>query len=320
MDLGRAVAKFAKNDILGWNPDRACFEPTGKKGSLQVYDRFISDRTFGTKKRILLLPKRDVIPSRYEYVRVGDGLARFMVDAMNEDVYADIPYANCYLMREAKFKVEIGFMQGQTRASGSGGKSEFVVESTVFGDYERYKSDNSTELHTVDYTVSDIFLPLSAQVTSGNLLRIDGKLYDVTEVARVSNLLWVRGQKMEEDVTPEVQRGNLYTCDMVCYFDKPDVVSANFNPVDGISLLLNNPCQHRIIKMNYSLNGPIAVSATGVSANMAIYDSSRTLIESTEGEVELLATFASSAPWYLAIIPSTPEGEGTLNVLVTNLD
>lgn len=318
MDLGRAIAKFAKNAIYGWNESRQCFEPTGKKGSLQVYDRFISDRTFGTKKRILLLPRQDMIPGQYEYVRVGNSHARFLVDALNEDVYSDTPYANCYLVREAKFTVEIGVMQGQTRASGSGGKGEFVVEATVFGDYERYKSDNSSEFHTVDYTVSDIYLPLSAPVTSGKLLRVDGKLYDVTEVARVSNLLWVRGQKMEEDTPPDTLLLTQYACDRTCDFTKVDATILGYQQT--VSVTFTHPCQSRLIQVDYDLVGtPVAViEPIGTLVNIGVYNSGMELLYTFTPDDYTTDGYARLPPpaqgWYLAVTPINPQLLGAVSV------
>lgn len=240
MHLGRAIEKFAKNEILGWNPQRKAFELTGVKGSMQVYDRFISDRTFGTKKRLLLTPKRDYIPSFYEYVRVGDSLARFMVDALNEDVYDNNPYANTYLVREARYYVEIGQLQGTARASGSGGKGTFVAAHNVFGDYERYTANNSKGFDTVDYTVSDVFLPLSTPITSADLLRIDGKLHEVTEVSRVSNLLWIRAQKIGGDELTFTAGSDLYHCDLTARWGQYDFLLSQSG--DSFSADIIHPC------------------------------------------------------------------------------
>lgn len=240
MHLGRAIEKFAKNEILGWNPQRKAFELTGVKGSMQVYDRFISDRTFGTKKRLILTPRRDYIPSFYEYVRMGDSLARFMVDALNEDVFDNSPYANTYLVREARYYVQIGRLQGAERASGSGGKKTFVANYMVFGDYERYTANNSKEFDTVDYTVSDVFLPLSTPVTSADLLLIDGKLHEVTEVSRVSNLLWIRAQKIGGDDLVATALSNLYHCDLTARWGQYEVTLSQSG--ESFSADITHPC------------------------------------------------------------------------------
>lgn len=302
MDLSRAIAKFAKNEILGWNDARQCFEPTGRKGSFAVFDRFITDRTFGTKKRSVLLPRRDYIPSQYEYIRVGDSLARFMVDAINEDAYANTPYANTYLVREAKYRIEIGFWQGEKRASGTGGRKYFAVERVVFGDYERYTANNSSDFSTVDYTVSDIFLPLSVEIDSTKILRVDGKLYEVTEVSRVSNLLWIRAQKLAKDVQPEVSGHRLYECDLVNRWETVDEVLLG----GGTYLAeFERPCQTRLIQL-----GETAYDATEACAcvegsdhfEIALYDSNKTLLaHSDEGSVAWVGE--APGPLFLSIVP-----------------
>lgn len=308
MDLSRAIAKFAKNEIWGWNPSRQCFEPTGVKGSLSVYDRFISDRTFGTKKRLLLTPCQDYIPPEYDYIRVGDSIARFMVDSLNEDIYSDNPYANTYLLREAKYKVEIGALYGESRASGVGGKKTFVAEQVVFGDYERYTGNSSTEFNTVDYTVSDIFLPLSVDITSKNLIRIDGKLYDITEVSRVSNLLWIRGQKQAEDELVIVKQSKLYECDISSQWGVPDLEMNDEG--SGYPLQFNSPCQTLLIEITDGINetGMIPLAGfgariEGMECEMALYDGNRNLIvRSDTNEMEI--TQYIERPCYLAVVPA----------------
>lgn len=328
MDLSRAVAKFAKNEILGWNVARKCFEPSGKKGSFWVYDKFISDRTFGTKKRILNLPRQDFIPSKYEYIRVGNGLARFMVDAVNEDIYADTPYANTYLLREARYEVEIGAMQGVTKASGMGGKQVFVVETTIFGDYERYTANNSTEFNTVDYTVCDIFLPLSTQIDSKKLLRIDGKLFEVTEVARVSNLLWVRGQKYGEDVIATIAGASLYKCDITARWD--NIVDQITGTGGTITVDVDHPCHTTVVRLLPTPQaGTVTVSAgqgfgidygnhyggEAVEAVLHLYDSSRNLLaESTDGT--LTWSGAARSEFLLAVVPARFEDTGSIAITV----
>lgn len=317
MRLDRAVAKFAKNTVWGWNESRKCFEPTGKKGSFWVYDKFISDRTFGTKKRLLNLPRQDYIPSEYEYIRVGHAVARFMVDSLNEDVYSDVPYANTYLLREAKYLVEIGSLRGENRASGVGGKKSFVVDSAMFGDYERYTSNGSTEFNTVDYTVSDVFLPLSAQITSANLLRIDGKMYEVSEVSRVSNLLWIRAQKLSEDTQAEVQRHTLYECDLANLWGTADYTSETGDPV---TLVFTTPCQTRLVQVGVvgAFTGTLICELDSQHYEVALYDADRNLLaHALEGAVTFTGT--ADGPFILAAVPLHFQDSGSSDLTITGI-
>jgi hypothetical protein len=328
MDLSRAIDKFAKNTVYGWNSTSECFEVSGKKGSFSVYDRFISDRTFGTKKRLLLLPRQDYIPSRYPYIRVGNSLARFMVDSLNEDIYSETPYANTYLLREAKYVVEIGAMQGAARASGSGGKQSFVVDTTTFGDYERYTANNSSELPTVDYTVADIFLPLKTPINSGCLVRVDGKTFEVTEVSRVSNLLWVRAQKIGEDVTPTVAADLLYQCDITLAWDVYDTEVTGTGGV--VSLLVDHPCQTSVVRLlpspqagtvsvtsgqGFGINYGQQYNGQDIPATLHLYDTNKVLLaKSVDGILTWTGTPASE--FLLAVAPAFYEETGAIAITV----
>ena len=56
MKLSRALGKFATSTITRWNSSTSLWVDTGCTGSLLVFDRFVTERTFGQKKRILIVP------------------------------------------------------------------------------------------------------------------------------------------------------------------------------------------------------------------------------------------------------------------------
>jgi len=212
----RAIKKFAKSPLYVHRPAQQAFVSSGLLCGLQVYDRFISDRTFGTKKRILLLPGTQKLLPEDEYIRVGPSLARYMVDAIDEDLYAEDPHLTCYLLREAAYAVEIFAPVSTPRASGRGGDVVMtLIDSQVrWGDYERYTaSSNKQDMEEVSNTVLDVYLPLSTPITSDHFLRIDGKTVAVREVSRVSNLLWIRGIRQDIDVHPNTNQ-RAYVCDL----------------------------------------------------------------------------------------------------------
>jgi hypothetical protein len=53
MGLKTAANYFVRTPIYGWNG--TTFVPTGAKGALDPYDRFVSEREFGLKRRMLLV-------------------------------------------------------------------------------------------------------------------------------------------------------------------------------------------------------------------------------------------------------------------------
>jgi hypothetical protein len=200
MDLGRAIGKHAQNDLFGWDSALESFTPLGIKGGLAAYDRFISDRAFGLKKRILLTKHHDKIPLATQYLMAGSGYARFMVEGINEDVYANSVYTNSYMLHEAPFLVSVGKLTGTAKASGVGGRTTFTEEFAVRGDYDRYSAINSKEdVKLVDFTIINLYVPLTTPLTTDHIVLLDGGYYDVTEIARVNNVLFARCQKMQLD-------------------------------------------------------------------------------------------------------------------------
>jgi hypothetical protein len=213
----RAIKKFAKSPLYVYRAALQAFAATGLNCSLQVYDRFISDRTFGTKKRILLLPGTQKLGTDDEYVRIGPSIARYMVDAIDEDMYAEDPHLTCYLLREAAYTVEIFAAVAATQRA-SGRKADVTLtlidDQVRWGDYERYTaSSNKQDMEEVSNTIMDIYLPLSAPVNTDHFLRIDGKTIAVKEVSRVSNLLWIRGTRQDIDVPPTTNQ-RAYACEL----------------------------------------------------------------------------------------------------------
>lgn len=184
MDLSRAIGKFAQNPIEGQNRSNWQWEDTGLKGGLKVYDRFISERSFGQKKRILTMYRDTRLPTdTYWHYRIGSDFAIFTVEGYNQDVEKGAVYDGIYMMRETPFFAEVvKDVYSSTRASGIGGTPvETVVEAT-FVDYERYSALNSRELNDVDYTVVDIFFPKGAKVDTDCRVRILGRIYEVQEI------------------------------------------------------------------------------------------------------------------------------------------
>lgn len=250
----RAIQRFAKSLLFWYNDAIKSFISDGSvKCSLQVYDRFISDRTFGTKKRILLVPGPQRIPEAVEYVRVGPSMARYMLDAIDEDLYAQEPHLTCYLIREAAYPVEILRMDGSTRASGRSGPATLTVVDSVtrWGDYERYTaSTGKQDMEEVSNSIIDVFLPLSAPVTSDNYIAIDNKVIQVREVYRVSNLLVARGVKQDIDYSPSTNQ-RAYSCDPTIDISRsvPELL-INDTTVTTLAWKSEGMCQSLFIAMN----------------------------------------------------------------------
>lgn len=194
--LQRAVARFNRSTVEGYNHVTKAWEPAVGIGSLQVYDRFITERSFGQKKRILYCGEGNQFDSsKYQLIRVSGEDRVYMVESRNADVTEDSSYAHAYLLKTCSSVVTIKKLQSTSiRASGVGSDSSLVTLDEVWGDIERYSSANSREFHDVDYTIVTISLPKYAQVDSDCTLTVEGVDYDVTEVTDNLDLKLVRAQ------------------------------------------------------------------------------------------------------------------------------
>lgn len=334
MRHSRAIQRFAKSKLFAYVPAAGAFVFTGRKCSMQVYDRFISDRTFGTKKRILLIPGPQKLAQAVEYIRIEGGLARYMLDAIDEDQYADDPYLTSYLLREAGYVVEILENVGTGRASGSGGKNDLQIIKTLWGDYERYTaSTNKADMEGVSNTVMDIFLPLSTEITSDNFIRIDGKLVDVREVSRVSNLLWVRGVRLGTDA-PATYDPKHYACELAIDWADVEPQMEILVPDEATREYESQSACHSYVMpihadedvagievhtgLGYGVEYP--VDYAGVKVKLTIYKADHTLLVTSDtGCIEWDDSDNPADTYYLAAVPQIHSDPATVTLHVQTL-
>ncbi len=182
MKLGQAVDFWSTVELQGY--DGTNWTSTSvAKGAFLTFDRFITERSFGQKKRIFQTNSEGPIPSQYPVVRLPTG-KKYMVSAVNEDVaglHIAEHYNNVYLLQECSYIIEIMDIVTGTAASGTPAGAVPTVASTVFGDIERLSSARSFEFDAVNYTTLLAYMPAGTVVTSDNELRIGGVMYDILE-------------------------------------------------------------------------------------------------------------------------------------------
>ena len=178
MLLGDVIAELCDTPIYYLDGTSWVLSPVLCK--VPPYDRFISDRAFGQKKRLVQTPGGQPLPSA-SYYRPGSNTSRtYMVESVNEDQDSHGEYLNVYMMREAADACEVLTQQTIPRPSGTP-KKEWVVSSTVWADFDRFGVLRSDELDGVDYTSYTITLPTSVLLPGDCRLRIDNALYAVQE-------------------------------------------------------------------------------------------------------------------------------------------
>lgn len=204
MNLQRAFEKFASHELQRWNPTTSSWDPTGVKGALQVYDRFISDRDFGQKKRLFEVPGEFTLDPHQAVVKIPDVPGIWLIEGSNPDADRSNVYASSVVLREAKHKLKL-FKKGgvKKRASGVGyTDSSYILQGETWGDFSRYSSSESRELNQIDYTIGSWYLPLGTPVDLDTVIEDSyQQRFRVREVSTFLDLLMVRTQELE-DMTP----------------------------------------------------------------------------------------------------------------------
>lgn len=197
-DLARALARFAHTTLVGWNNSTSVWEDTGLRGRLQVYDRFITERDFGQRKRILTLAGDKALPSAYAVLRLGTGTTAYLLESANEDIEGDVIYGTVFALHEAPFHVQV--LKEATVTLQSGVKRKTGGETVVYDTWvniSRYSSVDSREFPMTEYTVYSVYFPRNVALTTDMYVkRVDtGELLDITEVFQALEIPAARCQR-----------------------------------------------------------------------------------------------------------------------------
>jgi hypothetical protein len=198
VDLARVTGKFATNKIYALDPVSNSWRDTGVCGGLQVYDRFITDRSFGQKKRILTLGNGQVLPTEYGTFMLEGGSSRYLLESLNEDVRFNGVYGNSYLVHTASVEVELLNDLVTERASGAKEVTGQEVVATHWADIERIGAERSKELGEVNYTTVEIAFPKIAVLDTSLTVRVTstGAIYNIEQVYDSLDLLVVKAKRM----------------------------------------------------------------------------------------------------------------------------
>lgn len=187
-DLSRSIGAFAKTPILGWNG--SVWVDTGLTGKMQVYDRFITERDFGQRKRILTLSGDQTIAPSYGVMRLLGASTIYLLESIIEDVDGANLYATTWALHEAAYPVQICKMATETTRSGVQVKSGEQVLATTWIDLTRYSAQDSREFANTDYTIYTAYFAKGIALdTDTYLRRLDnGEVLDINEVFQALEL------------------------------------------------------------------------------------------------------------------------------------
>lgn len=183
-DLSRALGRFANTPLMGWNGVASAWEDTGLRGRLQVYDRFITERDFGQRKRILTLAGDKALPADYAVVRLGNSPTAYLLESVNQDIEGLEVYGTTFALHQAPFNVQVCQETTVTLQSGVKRKTGEQVLFDTWVNISRYSSVDSREFALSDYTIYTVYFPRNvAPTTDMYIKRLDNaEVLDITEV------------------------------------------------------------------------------------------------------------------------------------------
>lgn len=177
MNLNQVHKKFATVDLDGWNG--TVWTVGVAKGSMEVYARFITERTFGVIKRLFMMP--EAIDPAYTVVRFPDGL-RFLVVKESKDYRNNVIYGYTYLFQEVIADAIIVSFVEQSSASGMGRDAQEVLSDPVPCYFERISSLDSREVSAVTYSRTKMVFPKGTVIGIGDEIDIEGRRFTIREV------------------------------------------------------------------------------------------------------------------------------------------
>jgi len=197
MDLGRAANRFTNSPIQLWDSSSACWDDTEYTGALQVFDRFVTERTFGQKKRIMLVGRDSKLPDDFSTIRLQGSEEAFLVEKFNEDVRFGKLYSYIYLLHEAQHYADLCKSDFTTNAAGVKVDPVERVLETVWVDIDRFTGAPSRKFEETEYTVTTMTFPHDSVVDSDCYLRLSGgERYNVDEVYTSLDLIGARGKRI----------------------------------------------------------------------------------------------------------------------------
>lgn len=197
MDLGRASGKFANSPILKWDSITADWADTEYKGALQVFDRFVTERTFGQKKRIMLVDGGCKLDDEIKVLRLQGSEESFIVEKFNEDVRFGSLYSYIYLLHESPYYVDVIKTEEETNSAGVDiGTTEAIIESTWM-DMDRFSAAPSREFEDTEMTILSMTFPNGSQVdTDCHVKTANGERYNVDEIYYSLDVISAKGKRI----------------------------------------------------------------------------------------------------------------------------
>ena len=180
MLLGETVAGLCETPLFKYSPAQDLWLLLEQPCTLSVYDRFISDRAFGQKKRILHTPgvMPPLEPGYYRVYRPEAGPV-YILESDNQDVSSEGPYLNTYMLRQVKYQLRV-LVRTVVETLPTGQDRTMLVPAPQLhwcdlDVYSSFKSDELPTQHTQWNMITASFMDLPAdsvvQLSIGNTVK-----------------------------------------------------------------------------------------------------------------------------------------------------
>lgn len=202
MKLSRALGKFATSTITRWNSSTSLWVDTGCTGSLLVFDRFVTERTFGQKKRILIVPyERRLDMATATVVRVGNAPETFLLEKENSDVRFSNVYGYTYLLQEAPYHCTVRkATMTTTNAAGVKVKSGVTDQFSTWIDIDRYAAAPSKKFEETEFSLLTLTFARGLTVDTDMYVDVDtadgGGRYSIDEVYSTLSFTSAKGKRI----------------------------------------------------------------------------------------------------------------------------
>jgi len=190
MDLEIAANYFADTLVDGWTG--LAWDAEVLPVTLLPFDRFISERDFGNKRRhILVSPNTLPTLLAYPVIRFNQSGDVYMAGSVNSDIQGD-SYSSVVLLHRAGGQGQVYGFTSVTSASGMASSVSRNQVGQYWCDVERVTLSNSREFDGVSFTQVTITLPSNAVIDTDNEMLFEGEYLDIREVFKASGFIQCR--------------------------------------------------------------------------------------------------------------------------------
>lgn len=202
MRLSRAIGKFATSGITRWNASTSRWVDTGATGSLLVFDRFVTERTFGQKKRILIVPwEKRLDLSTATIIRVGDAFETFIMEKENSDVRFGSTYGYTYLLQEAPYHCTVRKASvGAVNAAGVRVNNWVTDQFSTWIDIDRYAAAPSKRFEETEFSLLTLTFARGLAIDTDMHVEVDaadgGGRYSIDEVYNTLSFTSAKGKRI----------------------------------------------------------------------------------------------------------------------------